>query len=624
MQALANFCLFFFCPAGLPDDQFSKENAVLVTKSNRFPLMIDPQQQATNWIKKMEHLNKNSKEEDKSILDPQTDGLINKLELAISWGLVVLIQNLDEEVDPALEPILNKSLKAVAGRLMLCIGADHEIKYDPNFRLYMSTKLPNPKYKAEISTKVTLINFTVKEEGLEEQLISVVINKMEPQLETSKTDLVRKKSNNDQKLKELDDKILKMLQESKGSLIDDLDLIKALQAAKDTEEEIRHQMETSATQMRKTLAARNSYVSLAKLAAKLYFVINDFCLIDHMYQFSLQQYTDLFEKVIVTYQGKAQAVNDNLQDKLNNISVICKEEVYKYACRGLFEQDKLLLSLQMAVKLSEVDHDEWNFFLRGADPTIDRKQQPPVASDWISHQSWDAICDLDKMANFTGIVGAFTHNNKEYARSTAPTFAADLRRRPSPPTFTASLCTSRRANIRWGGGLRISLTRGDSEPAANRWSRWYKQSTPESDSLPGEWETKCDSLRKMIMVKTIRPDRVLFSATLFVQEKLGDKFITPPAFRLDDLINASSPYIPILFILSPGTDPFALLDSYAKQHGNECPRHFAPARQRFFVPAPITSTSYYQHFLLPAPIASTASSPPRALFRSGFQQRARV
>jgi len=40
----------------------------------------------------------------------------------------------------------------------------------------MTTKLSNPRYKAEVSTRVTLVNFTVKEEGLVEQLISVVIS----------------------------------------------------------------------------------------------------------------------------------------------------------------------------------------------------------------------------------------------------------------------------------------------------------------------------------------------------------------------------------------------------------------------------------------------------------------
>ncbi len=40
--------------------------------------------------------------------------------------------------------------------------------YDMNFRLYMTTKLPNPHYKPEDCIKVTLINFTVTFEGLEE------------------------------------------------------------------------------------------------------------------------------------------------------------------------------------------------------------------------------------------------------------------------------------------------------------------------------------------------------------------------------------------------------------------------------------------------------------------------
>lgn len=58
----------------------------------------------------------------------------------------------------------------------------------------MTTKLPNPKYKAEVTTKVILVNFTVKEKGLEEQLTSVVIQKMEMQLESSKNELIKNKS----------------------------------------------------------------------------------------------------------------------------------------------------------------------------------------------------------------------------------------------------------------------------------------------------------------------------------------------------------------------------------------------------------------------------------------------
>jgi len=78
---------------------------------------------------------------------------------------------------------------------------DKEILYDPNFRFYMTTKLPNPTYKPEISTQVTLINFIVKEKGLEEQLTSEVIRKMENNLEKTRIDLIQKRGQNEAKLK---------------------------------------------------------------------------------------------------------------------------------------------------------------------------------------------------------------------------------------------------------------------------------------------------------------------------------------------------------------------------------------------------------------------------------------
>ena len=86
---------------------------------------------------------------------------MNTIEFGISQGNVIILQNVDEDIDPSIEPILNKSIKKVAGRLMMYLG-EKEVLYNPNFRFYMTTKLANPKYKAEVSTRVTLVNFTVK------------------------------------------------------------------------------------------------------------------------------------------------------------------------------------------------------------------------------------------------------------------------------------------------------------------------------------------------------------------------------------------------------------------------------------------------------------------------------
>lgn len=105
--------------------------------------------------------------------------------------------------------------------------------------------------------------------------------------------------------------------------------------------------------MRKTLAARENYRRLARVASKIFFIVNAFSQLEHMYQLALDTYISLFATNIQKYLEKNPALSDTLDDKLDAISERHKQEVYKYCCRGLFEKDKLLLSLSMAVNLSD-------------------------------------------------------------------------------------------------------------------------------------------------------------------------------------------------------------------------------------------------------------------------------
>lgn len=75
-------------------------------------------------------------------------------------------------------------------------------------------------------------------------------------------------------------------------------------------------------------------------------------------------------------------------DRIKQIMTEHTKSVYKNACRSLFERHKLLLSLQMTVKLKiasgEINEEEWTFFLRGGQ-VLDRSGMPPKpAFDWIT------------------------------------------------------------------------------------------------------------------------------------------------------------------------------------------------------------------------------------------------
>ncbi|KAL0246333.1 hypothetical protein GEMRC1_007545 [Eukaryota sp. GEM-RC1] len=127
---------------GLPTDNVSVENAVISTRAQRWPLFIDPQGQAVEWIGKMEAEHSLKVVKMSSVTSTQ---LLRTLEQAVYIGTPVLLEDIGEDLDPSLEPILKRKIFKIQGRNMIRIG-DSDVQYDPNFRLYLTTKLPNPHY----------------------------------------------------------------------------------------------------------------------------------------------------------------------------------------------------------------------------------------------------------------------------------------------------------------------------------------------------------------------------------------------------------------------------------------------------------------------------------------------
>jgi len=87
---------------GLPRDSFSTDSMIIATRASRWPLMIDPQEQANEWMKALEADNSLRTCRGTDSVDDLTDAIVD----AVRLGGAILIEGLDEHISPALRPAL--------------------------------------------------------------------------------------------------------------------------------------------------------------------------------------------------------------------------------------------------------------------------------------------------------------------------------------------------------------------------------------------------------------------------------------------------------------------------------------------------------------------------------------
>lgn len=92
----------------------------------------------------------------------------------MALGYPVLLENIGETIDGFFEPVLQKKLIKSGGSYKIKFG-DRLLDYSTDFRFYMTTKLARPHYPPEICVKVTILNFQVTLEGLDDQMLNIVV-----------------------------------------------------------------------------------------------------------------------------------------------------------------------------------------------------------------------------------------------------------------------------------------------------------------------------------------------------------------------------------------------------------------------------------------------------------------
>ncbi|VDP68686.1 unnamed protein product [Schistosoma mattheei] len=433
------------------------------------------------------------------------------LEDSLSLGRPLLIEDVGEDLDPALDNVLEKNFIKSGSTYKVKIG-DKECDIMSGFRLYITTKLPNPSYTPEIYAKTSIIDFTVTIRGLEDQLLGLVILTEKKELETERTKLLEDVATNRRKMKELEDNLLYRLTTTEGSLVEDESLIEMLNVTKMTSNEVREKLNVAVDTEVKINAAREEYRPVASRGSLLYFLIVEMSMVNVMYQTSLRQFLGLFDISMARSQKSPQ-----MQKRIANIIDYLTFEVYRYTARGFYEVDKftftVLLTLKIAMHMKEVKPEEFQIFIKGG-AALDLNAVAPKPKKWIQDITWLNLIELSKLNQFNQLPDQVTSSDR-------------------------------------------------------LWKNWFDTEAPEDSVIPDGYD-KLGTFHRLLLIRAWCPDRCIPMAKRYIAERMGLAYADGIITNLEEMIEESDTSTPMICFLSMGSDPTDNIERLAKKMNLRC------------------------------------------------------
>jgi hypothetical protein len=478
---------------GLPNDSHSIENALIITHSEKsFPLMIDPQLSGTKWLKSIECENLN-------ILRFDQSDFLQKFKSCVSFGVHVLITDVGLRLDPLIDPILSREILVVDGQKRVCIGGE-SINYNDTFRLFISTKYPNPHYSPEVCSQVTLVNFATTQDGLTDLLLNNLLEVEREDLDRKRISIMESNAANSVKLKQIEADILAIVSNAGAEILDSDSALDTLQKVQKIQAAIEQQIAASESTEKQIQAFRTKFESVGTRAALLYFCVADFNVIDPMYHFSLNWFVNLFRSAIIHA--------DHPQDSaklITSLNLAIARRFYESVSYSLFSRHKLLFSTLLAVRVlmaeKKMTGPELSFLLS---PTMSSE---PKQVPFVPNEIWPYLAYLPSVSSaFQYLIDDISHNEK-------------------------------------------------------KWTQYIESTNAECHTIP--YPYPLTSFQKFLLLRVFHLERVQAGLRVFIEENLGEEFVKPPTLNLSNVFSDSHPLSPLIFIIMPGIDPLDEIISVA-------------------------------------------------------------
>ena len=512
---------------GLPSDNLCTENAIVLKRFNRYPLVIDPTGQATNWILQ-EY--KSRKITVTSFLD---EAFLKVLESALRFGNPLLIQDV-EHLDPILNPVLNREIRRTGGRVLIRLG-NQDIDFSPSFIMFLTTRDPSVEFSPDICSRVTFVNFTMTRSSLQSQSLDQVLKAERPDTERKRTDLMKMQGEFRLRLRTLEKLLLQALNESTGNILDDDKVIDTLETLKKEAAVITKKVEETDLVMREVEQVTAEYLPLAQACSAIFFILEQLNLVNHFYQFSLRFFLDIFDYVLF-HNPNLKNVSDHAQRRsilLNDLFLVA----FRRTSRTVFHRDHVMLGVLLAqVKLrgEEDITDEYEFLLESGEGAV-AAPGGSGGSSFLTDEQSRRLEHFAKSPLFKPVQEHIMTNESIWApflEASAPEKSI-----PSP----------------WN-------------PSTRKW--FIKLHPTEGLTLP---TASLNAIRDMLVIKCLRPDRLLQVTATFVQNVFQIDLAEEATYTLGAMVNDEvAPATPLALVSVPGYDASYRVDNLVRDSGVRC------------------------------------------------------
>ena len=410
---------------GLPSDDLASQNAILLERFNRYPLVIDPSGQAATFLMAKYATQKMVQT---SFLDAS---FMKTLASAIRFGTPLLVNDV-ESLDPVLNPVLNKEVQKTGGRTLIRLGSE-DIDFSPRFMIILLTRNPHTKFPPDLCSRVTMVNFTVTPSSLESQALSALLKAERPDIDRRRTDVLRLQGEQSAKLRELQDSLLNEISAVQGAILDDDRVINSLETIKAEAAELNKEVAKTGHILDEVREVSGTYTALASAMAAVYFSLEGLSEVSFLYEYSLQFFLDILDNVLAQAAklsadtGSASSSEQVTKRRLRTLQITFYKEVSRRVLRGLRHDDKLMFLVRLAqiatrgqasLGLTEAEMD---FLLKGAVPVVldassatAQKFKDSLPGGILNDQMARQLMALSFLPSFSGLLASLSGSSEAW------------------------------------------------------------------------------------------------------------------------------------------------------------------------------------------------------------------